>query len=232
MLVQMSRGLSNYLVSPAIHVTKIPPELAPDAAAPLLCAGIAMYSSIMKTKTRPGDWIVLPGAGGGLGHMGVQIAAKKGLKVIAIDSGETKKDLCLSLGATAFFDYKLDEIEPEVKNLTEGLGAHAVICTANSEQAYTQSMRLLRRLGVLVCVGIPSVPFKLPATPFDMIVKGLTIVGNSAGTAEEMERLMEMAVKEDVKAHIECFELEEINDVLDRLGRSEIEGRAVLRMPE
>jgi propanol-preferring alcohol dehydrogenase len=60
----------------------------------------------------------------------------------------------------------------EVKGLTAGLGAHAVICTANSEQAYTQSMRLLRRLGVLVCVGIPSVPFKLPATPFDMIVKG------------------------------------------------------------
>ena len=66
----------------------------------------------------------------------------------------------------------MDDIEAEVKKLTSGLGAHAVICTANSEPAYIQSMRLLRRLGVLVCVGIPSVPFRLPATPFDMIVKG------------------------------------------------------------
>jgi propanol-preferring alcohol dehydrogenase len=63
-------------------------------------------------------------------------------------------------------------VESAVKNLTSGLGAHAVICTANGEGAYEQSMRLLRRLGVLVCVGIPNVPFRLPATPFDMIVKG------------------------------------------------------------
>ncbi|KAB8258013.1 hypothetical protein BDV32DRAFT_151826 [Aspergillus pseudonomiae] len=221
-----------YIVSPAIHVTKIPPEIAPDVAAPLLCAGIAMYSSIMKTRTRPGDWIVLPGAGGGLGHMGVQIAVRKGLKVIAIDSGEKKKELCLALGATAFFDYKIDNIEKEVKKLTGGLGAHAVICTANSEPAYAQSMRLLRSLGVLVCVGIPSVPFRLPATPFDMIVKGLTIVGNSAGTAKEMDELMEMAVAGDVRAHIECFELDQINDVVMRLGRSEIDGRAVVKIPE
>ncbi|GLA00194.1 hypothetical protein AnigIFM60653_008252 [Aspergillus niger] len=221
-----------YVVTPAIHATIIPPELAPDVAAPLLCAGIAMYSSIMKTKTRPGDWIVLPGAGGGLGHMGVQIAAKKGLKVIAIDSGEKKKQLCLSLGANTFLDYKTDDVEREVKALTSGLGAHAVICTANNEPAYTQSMKMLRSLGVLVCVGIPSVPFRLPATPFEMIVKGLTIVGNSAGTAKEMEELMEMAVRGDVTAHIECFEFDCIDDVLQRLGRSEVEGRAVVRIPE
>ncbi|OJJ76468.1 hypothetical protein ASPBRDRAFT_38931 [Aspergillus brasiliensis CBS 101740] len=221
-----------YVVSPAIHATIIPPELAPDVAAPLLCAGIAMYSSIMKTKTRPGDWIVLPGAGGGLGHMGIQIAAKKGLKVIAIDSGEKKKQLCLSLGATSFLDYKTDDVEREVEALTSGLGAHAVICTANNEPAYTQSMKMLRSLGVLVCVGIPSVPFRLPATPFEMIVKGLTIVGNSAGTAKEMEELMKMAVRGEVTAHIECFEFDRIDEVLQRLGRSEIEGRAVVRIPE
>ncbi|GLA85875.1 hypothetical protein AtubIFM56815_010122 [Aspergillus tubingensis] len=128
-------------------------------------AGIAMYSSIMKTKTRPEDWIVLPGAGGGLGHI-----------------GEKKKQLCLSLGAHAFLDYKTDDVEREVKALTSGLG--------------------------------------------------LTIVGNSAGTAKEMEELMEMAVKGDVTAHIECFEFDCIDDVLQRLGRSEIEGRAVVRIPE
>ncbi|KAJ0417131.1 hypothetical protein BJY00DRAFT_290329 [Aspergillus carlsbadensis] len=221
-----------YIVSPAAHVTKIPSELSPAEAAPLLCAGIAMYSSIMKTKTRPGDWIVLPGAGGGLGHMGVQIAVKKGLKVIAIDTGDKKRELCLSLGATTFLDYKTDDVESAVKKLTSGLGAHAVICTANGEAAYEQSMRLLRRLGVLVCVGIPNVPFRLPATPFDMIVKGLTIVGNSAGTAQEMDELMEMALAGDVKAHIECFEFGQIDDVIQRLGRSEIDGRAVMRIPE
>ncbi|KAI9934718.1 hypothetical protein MW887_000335 [Aspergillus wentii] len=147
-------------------------------------------------------------------------------------SGEKKKQLCLALGATSFFDYKIDNVEQGVKSLTSGLGAHAVICTANGEPAYTQSMHLLRRMGVLVCVGIPSVPFRLPATPFDMIVKGLTIVGNSAGTAKEMDELLKMAVEGDIRAHVECFELDCINDVLDRLERAEIDGRAVVRIPE
>jgi propanol-preferring alcohol dehydrogenase len=104
---------------------------------------------------------------------GIQIAAKKGLKVIAIDSGDKKRELCLSLGATDYFDYKMDDIDARVKSVTRGLGAHAVICTANSESAYIQSMQMLRRLGVLVCVGIPNKPFRLPSTPFDMIVKGM-----------------------------------------------------------
>ncbi|EAL93391.1 hypothetical protein V6000_000737 [Aspergillus fumigatus] len=221
-----------FIVSPAEHVTIIPPELDPDTAAPLLCAGIAMYSSIMKTKTRPGDWIAILGAGGGLGHMGIQIAVKKGLKVIAIDSGDKKRELCLSLGATDYFDYKKDDIAVSVTSVTRGLGAHAVICTANSESAYIHSMQMLRRLGVLVCVGIPNEPFRLPSTPLDMIVKGLTIVGNSAGTAKEMEELLSMAVAGDVKAHIECFDFSCINDVLQRLERAEIDGRAVLKIPE
>ncbi|KAJ5176016.1 Alcohol dehydrogenase 1 [Penicillium canariense] len=221
-----------YLVSPAIHATKIPPGLSPDTAAPLLCAGIAMYSSIKKTKARPGDWIVILGAGGGLGHMGVQIAAKKGLRVLAVDKGSKKEQLCLDLGATKFLDFSEVDIVEAVKASTSGLGAHAVICTANGERAYEQSMQMLRRLGTLVCVGIPNVPFRLPVTPFDMIVKGLTIVGNSAGSAKEMEELMEMAVAGDVKAHVEIFDLADIRNVLNLLEHSEIEGRAVLKIPE
>ncbi|KAJ5671225.1 Alcohol dehydrogenase 1 [Penicillium longicatenatum] len=244
-----------YIVSPAIHATKIPPGLSPDLAAPLLCAGIAMYSSIKKAKARQGNWLAIIGAGGGLGHMGIQIAAKQGLKVLAIDTGDKKKELCFSLGATEFLDFRKVDIVEGAKSVTSGLGVHAVICTANGEAAYQQSMQMLRPLGTLVCVGIPHVPFRLPATPFEMIVKGeswkmhdlyfinrftnelllkttgLTIVGNSAGTSEEMNELLAMAVKGDVQAHIELFELQEIVDVLQRLERSEIEGRAVLRIP-
>ncbi|KAJ5547939.1 hypothetical protein N7513_005173 [Penicillium frequentans] len=220
-----------YIVSPAIHATIIPPGLSPDLAAPLLCAGIAMYSSIKKARARPGNWLAIIGAGGGLGHMGIQIAAKQGLKVLAIDTGDKKKELCLSLGATEFLDFREVNIVEGAKSVTSGLGVHAVICTANAEAAYQQSMQMLRPLGTLVCVGIPHIPFRLPATPFEMIVKGLTIVGNSAGTAQEMDELLAMAVKGDVKAHIEIFDLQDIVDVLQRLERSEIEGRAVLRIP-
>lgn len=68
--------------------------------------------------------------------------------------------------------------------------------------------------------------------PLINVALGLTIVGNSAGTAKEMEELMEMAVAGDVKAHIEVFDFEQIATVLERLGRSEIDGRAVVKIPE
>lgn len=220
-----------YIVSPALHVTRIPASISPDLAAPLLCAGIAMYSSIMKTKPHPGDWLAILGAGGGLGHMGVQIAAKKGLNVIAIDKGQKKRQLCISLGAKHFFDFSEVNIVDAVKTATSGLGAHGVVCTANGARAYEQSLQMLRPLGTLVCVGIPNVPFNLPATPLDMIIKGLTIVGNSAGTASEMNELLSMATNGDVEAHIQVFGLDEIQDVLKRLENSEIEGRVVLKIP-
>lgn len=86
-------------------------------------------------------------------------------------SGDKKKQLCLSLGATEFLDYREVDIVQAVKAKTT-FGVHAVICTANGERAYEQSMQMLRPFSTLVCVGIPNKPFKLPATPFDMIVKG------------------------------------------------------------
>lgn len=86
--------------------------------------------------------------------------------------GEKKRQLCLSLGATEFLDFSEVDIVEAVKAFASGLGAHAVICTANGERAYEQSMQMLRPLGTLVCVGIPNIPFRLPATPFDMIVRG------------------------------------------------------------
>jgi propanol-preferring alcohol dehydrogenase len=171
-----------------------------------------MYSSIVKTKTRPGDYLAIIGAGGGLGHMYIyttsqaktywllkilhvgeskllsrkvsrllQLTGEQYLQItlpfrhqtniMAIQSGDKKKQLCLSLGATEYLDYREVDVVQTIKTKI-GFCVHAVICTANGERAYEQSMQMLRPLGTLVCVGIPSTPFKLPATPFDMIVKG------------------------------------------------------------
>ena len=101
-----------YIVAPANEVTKIPPELKSEVVAPLLCAGLTMYSAIAKARLRSGDWLVIPGAGGGLGHLGVQIAAKRGYQVIAIDTGESKRNMCAELGATVFLDFKADKVKP------------------------------------------------------------------------------------------------------------------------
>lgn len=94
------------------------------------------------------------------------------MRILTNSRGDKKKELCLSLGATEFLDFREVNIVEGAKSATSGLGVHAVICTANAEAAYQQSMQMLRPLGTLVCVGIPHIPFRLPATPFEMIVKG------------------------------------------------------------
>lgn len=199
--------------------------------APLLCAGLTMYSAVIKAQLRPGDTIVIPGAGGGLGHLAVQIAVGKGYKVIAVDTGESKRRLCLELGAVNFVDFKVEDVLDRVRQATNGLGAHAVIVTASSEGAYAQGFDVLRSLGTMVCVGIPNKEFPLPISPFQLLVRCLKVVGSSCGTAEEMSELLQLAKQGLVLPRITTFKLEEINSVIDKLEQGKIDGRAVLRIP-
>jgi len=219
---------SNLQFSPVEGLSFIPESLESEIAAPLLCAGVSMFGSITRAGLKRGEWLVLFGAGGGLGHLGVQIAREMGLRVCAVDTRETKRKLCLELGATAFFDYKNDDVEAEVKRLTNGYGAHAVVCLGGAP-AYTMALNCLRNCGTLVCVGL--VRENLPISPFEMLKRGLRIVGSSVGTPKHLEGLWEMVVKGKVRLIVEIREFEELGDVLRRLERYEVEGRVVVRIP-
>ena len=233
---------AQYIAAPAKDVTILPPlredgsaegGLSSELLAPLLCAGLSMYSSISKANLQEGQWLVLPGAGGGLGHLGVQIAKAKGYRVIAIDSGDKKRRLCVDeLGADVFLDFKVDDIEARVMQLTDGMGAHAVVVGVGSTSAYELGVKLLRRLGTLVCVGIPRTDFHLPVSPFEMIVRSLRVVGSSCGTRQQMSDLLELAKQGKVRARVEVRELNDINEIVQKLASFQIEGRVVLRIPE
>ena len=218
-----------YTISPVQGLTVIPQSLKDEVAAPLLCAGLSMYGSIARSGIREGEWLVLTGAGGGLGHLGVQIAKEKGLKAIAIDTGEEKRDLCLKLGATAFLDFKIDDVGAEVKRLTNGYGAHAVICTAGPS-AYAQSLPMLRNCGTLVCVGLVTEP--LPVSPFQMLNRALRIIGSSVGTPKHMEELLNLSVNGSIEPRVEVKELDELDEVMKDLATYRIQGRIVVRIPQ
>jgi len=118
-----------------------------------LFQGVTVYRALKYSETSPGDWVVIPGAGGGLGHLGkflnltleclsqshsfifsaVQYAKYMGRRVIAIDGGEEKHKLCKTLGADAWIDFTTSkDIVGDVKKATGGLGAHAAIVTTAS----------------------------------------------------------------------------------------------------
>lgn len=218
-----------YVVAPARFVTRIPDALDSEKAAPLLCAGITVYGAIKKTGLKKGEWIVIMGAGGGLGHLGVQIARQLGYRVIAVTSGEKKKKLCLDLGAEVFLDYKTDDVEIHIKGLTNGYGAHAVVCATGTEKAYSQAVNLVRIMGTIVCVGLTL--SQLSVSPFQVAIRGLKIVGSTVGTEEEMDELLEMVVAGDVVPRIEIFDLEDLHEVIKRIDDGTIVGKAVIKLP-
>ncbi|KAF8955336.1 chaperonin 10-like protein [Flammula alnicola] len=139
---------SQYLVSFVNSVTPIPDALESNAAASILCAGVTVYRALKYSETSPGDWIVIPGAGGGLGHLAVQYAKYMGRRVIAIDGGEEKRQLCKELGADYWIDFTTTkDIVGEIKKATGGLGAHAAIVTTAHSSGYTQAVDYLRQNG-------------------------------------------------------------------------------------
>ena len=88
-----------YAIGKAAHVTKLPKEVALDAVAPILCAGITVYKGLKESGARPGQTVAIVGAGGGLGSLALQYAKAMGLRVIAIDGGDEKRAMCAELGA-------------------------------------------------------------------------------------------------------------------------------------
>lgn len=127
-----------YCVAKAAHIAKIPKDVPLDAIGPVLCAGITVYKGLKESGARPGQTVAIVGAGGGLGSLAQQYAKVMGLRIIAVDAGDEKKEMCEKLGASAFVDFsKSSNIVKDVQAATEdGLGPHAVILVAVTEKPF------------------------------------------------------------------------------------------------
>lgn len=155
-----------YCVTSAAYATAVPDGVADEEAGPIMCGGVTAYSACKRSQVRPGQWIVLLGAGGGLGHLGVQYAKAMGMRIIAVDGGAAKRDLCLHLGAEKFLDFAdTPDLPAAVKALTDGIGAHGVVNFAAVPAGYATAPSLLRSGGTLVAVGMPGDPAVLAGAP-------------------------------------------------------------------
>jgi propanol-preferring alcohol dehydrogenase len=217
----------------ASYVTPIPDGLSSEDAAPMLCAGITTYAALRRSNAPSGSWVVVSGAGGGLGHIAVQLSARGfAHRVIGIDA-PSKKDLVLESGAEHFIDaFAHDDksIAEEVVKLTGGLGAHAVIVCTASNRAYAQAMDFLRFKGVLVCVGMPEgdlVPIA-KAFPSMMVGKMLSITSTAVGNKKEASEVLEMAARGIVKTKVRIEKMEKLQQIFEEMGEGKLQGRVVL----
>lgn len=175
-----------YVVSPASYVTPVPDGALGDlaAAAPLMCGGVSVYAALKRAAVRQGDWVVVSGAGGGLGHLAVQYARVMGGRVLGVDLG-SKEALVRQLGAEAFLDFAAFEsdgaLAAAVRGRTGG-GAQVVLMCASSARAYASGMKWLGFRGKLCCLGLPEPESEpaLAANILEMVTKELTIMGESS----------------------------------------------------
>ncbi|RJE27332.1 alcohol dehydrogenase [Aspergillus sclerotialis] len=226
-----------YTLGPANYVTPIPDGLASDEAAPLLCAGVTVYSALKRSNARPGQWVVISGAGGGLGHLAVQLASKgMGLRVIGIDHG-SKEEFVKSSGAEHFVDltkFPNDDqgvaIGDHVKSLADGLGAHAVIVCTAANAAYAQSVPLLRFNGTVVCVGVPEHDPQPISTAFPgkLITTHATITGSAVGNRTEAIEALNFAARGVIKSHFRTEKMEALTSVFKEMEEGKVQGRVVL----
>jgi propanol-preferring alcohol dehydrogenase len=217
-------SFAQYALAQADYVGRVPQKLSFVDAAPILCAGVTTYKGLKGTNARPGEWVVISGAGGGLGHVAIQYAKAMGLHVAAVDLGPEKAALARKLGAEIAIDAKTQDPCAEIQKQIGG--AHGVLVTAVSTMAFKQAIGMLRRGGTCVLNGLP--PGEFPVSVFDAVLNGYTIRGSIVGTRLDLEEALSFAAEGKVKAIIETQPLESINDVFQRLKAGKVNGRVVL----
>ncbi|CAE6526402.1 unnamed protein product [Rhizoctonia solani] len=224
-----------YVVSYAAHVTPIPESVPLHLAAPILCAGVTVYKAIKQANTFPGDIVVIPGAGGGLGHLAIQYAINGfGLRVIAIDTGDNKKELCLKLGAETFIDFKAGTISiifegEDVKRAADEVGVHAAIVTSGSAAGYNQALQYLRPGGTLVAVGAP-LGAKLELDIVAAIPRSITVKVSYVGNREDARQALDMVARGRVQTTCRVEPLAKLPDVFNEMEAGKLAGRVVLDM--
>ena len=220
-------SFAEYALAEADYLGRIPESLSFVDAAPILCAGVTTYKGLKQTDTRPGEWVVISGAGG-LGHVAIQYARAMGLHVAAVDLGPEKMALARQLGAEITIDARTQDPPTEIQKQIGG--AHGVLVTAVSTTAFKQAIGMLRRGGTCVLNGLP--PGDFPVSIFDVVLNGYTLRGSIVGTRKDLEEALAFAADGKVKATIETLPLESINDVFSRLKTGRVNGRVVLGIAE
>ena len=201
--------------------------LDPVEAAPLTDAGLTPYRAIRRALPHvpPGGSIAIVGLGG-LGHLAVQIARAIGpaVRVIAVDVAKEKLEAALALGADAAVDASGDAAS-EIRQLTGGVGAHAVIDLVGSDASLRSAAAAVARAGIVVLVGIAggSLPFAFTGLPAECV-----FTTSAWGTRAELEALLGLAERGLLRARVERQPLDAVNEVLARLEAGGVDGRVVL----
>ncbi|KAI5965463.1 ADH1 [Candida theae] len=218
-----------YCATDAIQAAKLPSDIDLKSVGPILCAGITVYKGLKSSEAKPGQWVAISGAAGGLGSLAIQYARALGLRVVGIDGGGEKGKFVKSLGAEAYVDFtKSKDIAKDIVAITGG-GAHAALNVSSSEQAIQKSVEYVRPNGTVILIGLPA-NAKVSLDILTTVVKQVTVRGSYVGTKWDTTEAVDFFHRGLVKCPIKVVSLKELERVFKEMEDGKILGRYVLEL--
>ena len=213
-------GYTEFINASENFITKIPDSMSSEYAAPLFCPGITAYKAVKAAEPQRNKKIAIYGVGG-VGHMAIQFARVEGCEVTGISRKKKHLDVAVSLGAQKIFQFSESQ-DDFLNNVKEEYGLFdAAIVFAPADLVTDTAMKSVKKGGTIVIATVGKIPNFLA---FDE----KTVRGTLIGSMNDMEQVIEIAEKNNFKVVTESFPLEQANEVLERLKKSDIEARAVL----
>jgi len=217
-------GYQQYMLARHEAVAAMPDGLDWAEAGPLLCAGITTFNALRHSGARPGDLVGVLGIGG-LGHLGIQFAAKSGYRVVGIGRGPENAALAKKLGAFAYIDSKAASAATELQKLG---GAKVILATAPSAKAMAEVLDGLAVDGKLLTVGAPFEPMEVSVVK--LLMARRDIQGWPSGSAMDSQDTLAFAKASGVRPMVEIYPLEKVREAYARMESGNAKFRVVLQM--
>jgi D-arabinose 1-dehydrogenase-like Zn-dependent alcohol dehydrogenase len=220
--ISFDGGYADYVVVPFEALALIPSDLSAMDAGPLMCAGITTFNSLRHSGARPGDLVAILGIGG-LGHLGVQFAARMGFRTVAIARGKDKEELAQKLGAWRYIDSQSMNIS---ETLLKMGGAKVVLATVTSGNAMTPAITGLAIDGKLIILGASAEP--LQVSTLEMIGERRSIQGWPSGASIDSQDTMSFSAMTGIRPMVEVFPLERAAEAYERMMSGKARFRVVI----
>jgi len=213
-------GYSSKIVVDENYVLSVPYSLPLDRTAPLLCAGITLYSPLIHWKAGPGKKVAIIGLGG-LGHIGVKIAHTLGAEVTVLSRSAEKQEESKSLGADSYYATS----DPTTFKKLRGY-FDLIINTASVDVDLNRYMRLLALDGTLVLVGLPEKQMQISA--FSLTIARRSLAGSVIGGLQQTQQMLDFCSKNDISCDIELIPIQSVNEAYQRVLNSDVRYRFVI----
>ncbi|MBS0655912.1 MAG: alcohol dehydrogenase catalytic domain-containing protein [Verrucomicrobia bacterium] len=217
-------GYQEYMIAHVSGLARIPDELSSADAGPLLCAGITTFNALRHSGAIGGDVVAILGIGG-LGHLGVQYAAKMGFKTVAIARGTEKAALAKKLGAAFYINSETQNVVEELQKLG---GAKVILSTVTESKALATAVEGLSIDGKLVIVGATATGFEV--LPLALIKGRKSIMGWPSGTAKDSEDTLAFSALANIRSMNQTFPLEKAEEAYQLMMSGKARFRVVLVM--